>query len=206
MNIYERVVVPRLIEWGLARRAVDAARRDTLAPARGEVLEVGVGTGLNLMCYPGDVGRITSVGPESDLDPRARARAKRAGLFVDHVRGDGQALAFEDGAFDTAVATFLLCSVADPAAAARELARVVGPSGQLLFLEHIIGRPGATRRAQGLAEPVLRRLTGGCSLLRDTRTILEQAGFTFESIEEEHVEEMPLLYRRVIRGVARVRA
>jgi ubiquinone/menaquinone biosynthesis C-methylase UbiE len=205
MNAYERIVLPRIIEWGLGARAITDARRAALAPAYGHVLEVGMGTGLNLSCYPGTVGRLTSIGPEPDLDPRARARADRAGLFVDHVSGVGEAMPFTDGAFDTVVVTFVLCSLPDPITAAREFARVLAPAGQLLFLEHIIGRPGFTRRAQRAFEPVLRRINCGCSLLRDTRATLEHAGFTFEHIEEEHMEEMPLLYRRVIRGIARPR-
>lgn len=206
MNAYERIVLPRILEWGLGARAITDARRDTLAPARGHVLEIGVGTGLNLICYPGNVGRLTSVGPEPELDPRARERARRAGLFVDHVHGVAEALPLPDGAFDTVVVTFVMCSLPDPVSATRELARVLAPGGQLLFLEHIIGRPGLTRRAQRAVEPVMRRINCGCSLLRDTRATLEEGGFTFAHIEEEHLEEMPLLYRRVIRGVARHRS
>lgn len=205
MNAYQRIVLPRLIEWGLGRRAVEEVRRATLAPAHGHVLEVGVGTGLDLMCYPGNVGRLISVGPEPELDPRARDRALRAGLFVEHVQGDLHALPFADDCFDTVVVAFVLCSMEDPLAAARELSRVLAPAGQLLFLEHIIGRPGLTRQAQRTLDPLLRRVNCGCSLLHDTRATLEHAGFTFEHIEEEHLEEMPLLYRRVIRGIARPR-
>jgi SAM-dependent methyltransferase len=201
-SLYERVVFNRILEWSLDRPGVRAIRRAALAPARGEVVEIGVGTGLNLPHYPAQVRSVTSVGLEPRLDPRAARRAAAAGVRVDHVRGDGQRLPLPDASFDTAVAMLVLCSIPDAISAVRELRRVLKPGGQLLFLEHIIDTPGVGRRAQRLAEPVLYRVNCGCSLLRDTRPVIERGGFRFTSIEEEHMPAMPLLYRRMIRGVA----
>ena len=165
------------------------------------MLEIGVGTGLNLAAYPTSIDSITAIGPEPSQHPLAAERSSASGIEVEMVTGDAHQLPFGSGEFDTAVITFTLCSVADPRQVAREAARVLAPGGQLLYCEHIIARPGPGRWLQRLAEPALSRINLGCSLLRDLAPAIG-GSFRIESLTEDYVRSLPPLYRRVIFGRA----
>ncbi len=202
MGWYERVVFARLLDGALDIPTVWALREAVLAPAAGEILEVGVGTGLNFARYPPSVKRVTAVTRDEALHERAAARAARRGIAVEHVRGDAQALPFPDERFDTVVCSFLLCSLPDPARAAREMARVLKRDGRLLVMEHVAAE-GARRAYQRLVEPLNRVVTGGCRLLRDTRSTLAGSGFLVGELVTADVEGVSLPHRRVLRGTAR---
>ena len=202
MGLYERAVFNPAMDWVLSRPPVEAERARLLAAARGSVVEIGVGTGLNLPHYPPAVTAITAVAPAAALDARAARRARERGLPVELVNARAEWLPLPDGAFDTAVSTFVLCTVADPAAAIGELRRVLRPGGRILFLEHVVRRRGAGRAIQRLLDPLHRPLTCGCSLVRDTASALA-ADFTIDELEELDLPGLPYTVKRVIRGSGR---
>ncbi len=204
MGLYERAVFNPAMDWVLSRRSVAAERARLLAAARGAVLEIGVGTGLNLPHYPAAVTAITAAAPAAEIDGRAARRAVERGLSVELVNAHAESLPFPAGSFDTAVSTFVLCTVADPEAAIRELARVLRPGGRLLFLEHVLRPRGAGRVLQRLLDPIHRPLTCGCSLVRDTAAALS-ARFELEDLDDHELAGMPYTVRRVIRGSGRPR-
>jgi SAM-dependent methyltransferase len=173
-----------------------------LAPASGEILEIGLGTGLNLPSYPASVAAIVSVGPEAEVDPRAARRAAARGLHIAHRPGDARRLPFDAARFDTVVCCLVLCTIPEPARAVRELARVLRPGGQLLFLEHVVAPGGARRVLQHLLNPAMRPLLCGCEVTRDSERTLAENGFAFREIERYDFAPMSWLHRRVIRGVA----
>jgi ubiquinone/menaquinone biosynthesis C-methylase UbiE len=206
MGWYEQAIYPRLLEWSLDVPGVHAERARALAPARGEILEVGPGTGLNFPHYPPSVNRLTVVTPQSALDPRAERRAGARSLEIAQLAGGAERLPVGDASFDTLVCTFLLCCVPDPRAAAREFARALRPGGQLLVLEHVAAPRGSPRRlAQRLSNPANRLIGCGCSLLNDPVPALVDGGFAFTNAEELDVPVLPWLLRRTLRGVAVLR-
>jgi ubiquinone/menaquinone biosynthesis C-methylase UbiE len=202
MGLYERAVFNPAMDWVLSRPAVQAERARLLAAARGSVLEIGVGTGLNLPHYPPAVTAITAAAPAAALDERAARRARDRGIAVELVNARAESLPFASGSFDTAVATFVLCTVADPAAAVDELARVLRPGGRILFLEHVVRRRGPGRLVQRVLDPIHRPLTCGCSLVRDTAAALA-ARFELEEIAELDLPGLPYTVKRLIRGNGR---
>ncbi len=202
MGLYERAVFNPAMDWVLSRPAVQAERGRLLAAARGSVLEIGVGTGLNLPHYPPAVTAITAAAPAAALDERAARRARDRGIAVELVNARAESLPFASGSFDTAVATFVLCTVADPAAAVDELARVQRPGGRILFLEHVVRRRGPGRLVQRVLDPIHRPLTCGCSLVRDTAAALA-ARFELEEIAELDLPGLPYTVKRLIRGNGR---
>jgi SAM-dependent methyltransferase len=203
MGFYEqRIFNPFILERSLDVPAVNAERARLLAGASGEILEIGVGTGLNLPHYPRAARAITSLGPEPTLDAFASRRAAARGLTIAHTPGDAGRLPFASGSFDTVVCTLVLCTIPEPGRAARELARVLRPGGRLLFLEHVAAPGGVRRAAQRLLNAPLRAALCGCEVTRDTERTLSEGGFSFREIERYDVPEMSWLHRRVIRGVA----
>ena len=162
--------------WPFERAAIGAWRRRLAARARGRVLEIGTGTGSQLRWYGAGL-EVVALEPDPDMAARARRRVARAAAHVRIREGPAEALPFPDGSFDTAVATFCLCSVMDPAAALAELHRVLVPGGRLLAIEHVhlSWQPG--RRLQSLAAPAWASVAGGCRLDRDTVAAVREAGF-----------------------------
>jgi ubiquinone/menaquinone biosynthesis C-methylase UbiE len=199
---YERHVLPRFLDW--AMRQVNDARAPTLADARGEVLEVGFGTGLNLKHYPDTVARLVAVDPMVALDARVNARIAKAPFPVERhaLRAEG-GLPFDAARFDRVVMTWTLCSIAEPGPALAEMRRVLKPDGRLLFIEHGIAADPRTARWQRRITPLWRRFTGGCHLDRPMDELIARSGFQLEQIERFRHPDAPGIAAHLYRGVAR---
>lgn len=206
MGWYEQNVFnPFILDAALDVPEVTAERVRLLAQAAGEILEVGVGTGLNLPAYPEAVEAVTSIGPEEALHPRAVQRAERRRMKVSHVPGDAARLPFDAARFDTVICTLVLCTIPEPARAVREMARVLRPGGRMLFLEHVVAPGGARRVFQRLLNAPLRALLCGCEVTRDSERTIRESGFAIREIERYDLAPMTWLHRGVIRGVAEPR-
>src|ERR1700730_2281456 len=137
MGFYSSYIFPRLVEWSLGNAIVRDQRRAALASLRGQVLEIGFGTGLNLACYPPQVTGLTAIDSVTMLPGRVADRIARTQMRVQRLKLDaGGRLPFEGESFDGVVTTFTLCSIADVAAALAEIRRILKPSGDYVFLEH----------------------------------------------------------------------
>jgi ubiquinone/menaquinone biosynthesis C-methylase UbiE len=203
MSWYEQKVFnPVILDTALDVPEIHAERARALEAASGAVLEIGVGTGLNLQGYPAAIDRVVSLGPEAELHPRAVRRAAARGIALEHVPGDAGRMPFDAGRFDTVVCAFVLCTVPDPAGALRECARVLRPGGKLLFLEHVAAPAGARRAFQRLLNAPMRVLLCGCEVTRDTERAIAGNGFAIAEIARYDVAPMSWLHRGVIRGVA----
>ncbi len=178
MGLYARYILPRLID--LAMRNKDAARlRSAWIPqARGEVLEVGVGSGLNLPFYSPEVKRVRGVDPSGELQRMARKRMPDGPIQVEFVSQSAEEpLPLPEESIDTVVVTWTLCSIPNVSRALKEMKRVLRMEGRLIFIEH--GRapdPGVVVWQDRLT-PVWRRIGGGCHLNRKMDELLAAAGF-----------------------------
>ncbi|MFF5209520.1 class I SAM-dependent methyltransferase [Streptosporangium sp. NPDC000396] len=159
-------------------------RQGLLADLSGEVIEVGAGNGLTFAHYPPTVARVLAVEPEPRLRRLAQAAADEAPVPVEVVGGLADRLPGKGQTFDAAVVSLVLCSLPDPAAALREMYRVLKPGGQLRFLEHVrADSPGLARVQDLLDATIWPRLAGGCHTGRDSAALIERAGFTMEHLE-----------------------
>jgi ubiquinone/menaquinone biosynthesis C-methylase UbiE len=174
-------------------------RRAALSRARGRTLEIGAGTGLNFDLYPDAVTELVLTEPE---EPMARRLRERAGDRARVLESGADALPFDDGAFDTIVSTLVLCTVPDPAAALREIRRVLAADGQLLLVEHVRSEDPGLATWQDRLRPAWRFVARGCEPNRDTAANLAAAGFTVD-VEPGRLPKAAPLVRPIISGVAR---
>ena len=181
------------------RKGLAERRRALLAPLEGEVIEIGAGTGFNLPHYE-RAARVVAVEPDPSMAKRLRRRVTEARVPVEVVAASAERLPFPDASFDHAVATLVLCSVSDPAAALGELRRVLRPEGSFVFLEHVRG-DGRLARWQDRLAPVHVRVAG-CHPNRDTAAEIERAGFRFQRLERMPLPAGHPLVRPAIQGVA----
>ena len=189
-----------------AERLGLAARRvELLAGLSGRVLEVGAGNGLNFTHYPRSVIEPVAVEPEPHLREHAERAALEASVPTTVVDAVAEKLPFPDAAFGAAVASLMLCSVADVTAALAELHRMLRPGGELRFFEHVASSRSAWRTLQRAADATLwPRLSGGCHLGRDTEHLIAAAGFTIERCDRFTFRIPPLDPPKThILGVAR---
>lgn len=182
-------------------------RRDLLKQARGRVLELGSGTGLNLELYPHEgLDRLVLTEPDPHMFKQLRKRAEEGCPGADLVEAGAESLPFEDGSFDTVVVTLVLCTVPDQPAALREISRVLAPGGQLLFLEHVrASEPGLAKWQDRLEKP-WRFIGDGCHCNRDTVASIAAAGFDLGEVEHGELPKIAPIVRPLVRGTARIAA
>lgn len=178
-------------------------RRDLLCQARGRVLELGSGTGLNLELYPREgLDSLVLTEPDPHMVKQLRKRAQEVCPGADLVESGAEDLPFEDDSFDTVVVTLVLCTVPDQPAALREIARVLAPGGQLLFLEHVRSPDPGLARWQDRLEKPWRFLGDGCHCNRDTIAAISAAGFELDEVGRGELPKAPPIVRPLVSGRA----
>ena len=182
MNPYSRYVLPRLVDFAMRQKRVRERRARLVPRAYGAVLEIGIGSGLNLPYYDSRVTRICGVDPSAKLLDIARRNAERARVEVELLRQGAERLPFRDASFDSAIMTWSLCSIADPLAALREVKRALRPGGELFFIEHGLAPDRGVATWQRRLTPLWRPLAGGCHL---DRRMAELFRAVFPAVELE---------------------
>jgi ubiquinone/menaquinone biosynthesis C-methylase UbiE len=203
MSIYSRYVFPWLLDHVLVSPQVNEQRRLALSPAAGEVLEIGLGTGLNLPFYPPGVERLTAIDPNAGMTRRAAPRAAAASVPVSVLSADAAELPLPDASFDTVVSTWTMCSIAALPAALREVHRVLRPGGRLLFVEHGLSPSPRVAKWQRRLTPINRRLADGCHLDRDIARLISESPLEMEICETLSLAHVPQIAGFLYRGVAR---
>ena len=177
MSFYNDHILPHVINLAMRNRELSAYRERVVSQAHGRVLEIGIGSGLNLPLYGSRVDAILGLDPAARLIAMARNAANRSKIPVTLITGSAQAIPMDRGSIDTLVTTWTLCSIPDVGAALQDMRRVLKPGGQLLFVEHGSAPEENVRRWQNRLTPVWKRIGGGCHLNRPIRTFIEDAGF-----------------------------
>lgn len=183
MGIYANYIFPHLLELVLRAREPMKYRARALEQAQGEVLELGFGTGLNLLSYPPAVARLTIVDPARLLPKRVARRIAAVEFPVETAFLDAARLPFDSERFDTIVSTWTLCTIPDVAAALSEARRVLKPDGRLLFLEHGRSDDPHVARRQDRWNGLQRIIGCGCNLNRPIDQLIESSGLRITQME-----------------------
>jgi ubiquinone/menaquinone biosynthesis C-methylase UbiE len=187
---------------GTEKAGLRARREALLSHAAGRVLEIGAGTGANLPLYGDAVESLTVTEPEAPMARRLERRAREQSRPVEVVQAPAEQLPFEDGQFDVAVSTLVLCTVGDPARALGELHRVLKPGGELLFLEHVRSDAPRVARWQDRLNGVSKVIGHGCNCNRSTIDAIRAAGFTVTELEHDKLPKAPPTHRPLVVGTA----
>jgi len=194
MGLYERFCWAPLLDFVMRQAPITRQRERVVPRARGRVLEVGMGSGLNLAVYDrAHVSTIAALEPSLALREVARSRAAERGLSVDFIGLDGEQIPADDHAFDTVVSTYTLCSIPDAPRALAEMRRVLKPDGQLLFAEHGVSPDVGIARWQHRVNGVWRVISGGCNMDRAIPDLIRGAGFRIAELDALYLPGPKLL-------------
>jgi ubiquinone/menaquinone biosynthesis C-methylase UbiE len=178
-------------------------RRELLAKARGQTLEIGSGTGLNLVHYPDDLDGLVLAEPDSSMRKRLQATVRRTERKAQVIDAYTEELPFDDASLDTVVSTLVLCTVDAPDVALREIRRVLRPDGQLLFIEHVRSESLLLARWQDRLARPWQRFAEGCRCNRATLELIEACGFAVDA-HSAAWRTMPLIIRPLAIGRATI--
>jgi ubiquinone/menaquinone biosynthesis C-methylase UbiE len=202
VGLYNDVILPKLCHLAMRNRRLTPYRKRVVASAAGRVLEIGIGSGLNLPFYPAVVREILGLEPSPQLVSMAKEAAAASPSLVTFIEGSAESIPLDSESIDTVVTTWTLCTIPQAATALDEMRRVLKPSGRLLFVEHGLAPDESVRKWQDRLTPAWRCLSGGCHLNRPIRRMIEHAGFRLDRIESDYMPG-PKLMTFMYEGAAR---
>jgi ubiquinone/menaquinone biosynthesis C-methylase UbiE len=203
MGLYNDIVLPRLIDHAMRQEDLVGYRQRVVGAAQGRVLEVGIGSGLNLPFYGPGVTEVIGLDPSKALIDMVSRRARANGRVVSLLLGSAEAIPLETGSVDAVLTTWTVCSIRDAATALAEMRRVLKTTGDLLFVEHGRAPDPWVVRFQDWLTPAWKRLAGGCHLNRPIPDLIEQAGFRVVDLRTGYADLGPRPFTFMYEGLAR---
>ncbi len=188
MSLYNKHVLPNLVHFACSLQPAMRQRQRIIPLARGRVLEVGLGSGLNLPFYDASkVSKVWGLDPSPEMIQMAETRARSVNFEVEFIDLPGEEIPFESNSVDTVVVTYTLCTIVEVDRAIQEMLRVLRPGGELVFCEHGIAPDVTVRRLQKCINPLWKRIGGGCHLNREIPKLIEHNGFRIKEMEAMYI-------------------
>ena len=191
MGIYQEQLLPRFQDLIMSRKSAREVRARVCEGLRGDVVEIGFGSGLNSPYYPTEVTKVLAVEPSKVCMRLAEPRIARASITVEMAGLNGEHLDLPSESFDAVLSTWTLCTIPDVAAALAEIRRVLKPEGAFHFVEHGHAPDTSVAKWQHRLEPLNKRFAGGCHLTRRIADSIEQAGFAFGQLDTYYFNGEP---------------
>src|SRR5574340_587710 len=188
MSFYDKWILPRLVDVAMRNKEATRYRSQVVPKASGAVLEIGVGSGLNLPFYGAGVEQLYGLDPSQELLVMARKKASAIAFPIDFLAHSGEEIPLDNASIDTVVTTWTLCSIPDPIKALKEMRRVLKPGGTLIFAEHGLAPETRVQGWQQRLNPLWSRFTGGCNLNRKMDQLIQAAGFRITELETEYAK------------------
>ena len=203
MRFYQEKILPHLISKVCASEDLMALRQSLIPRAKGAVLEVGMGSGINLSLYqPSEVTRVYGLEPSAGMRHKAIDNANRSPVPLEWLNLPGEEIPLADASIDTVVLTFTLCSIAGWAKALSQMKRVLRADGKLLFLEHGESPDAKVQRWQHRITPAWKRIGGGCHLNRPIADLIRSADLDIVELDTFYLKGAPRIAGYIYRGVA----
>ncbi len=192
MGFYENRILPRLIDLGCGTKPIAKQREKVVPRAEGRVLEIGMGSGLNVPFYdPKRVELVWGLEPSEGMRRKAMPRVAAAPFPVEWIDLPGEEIPLDDDSADTVLLTYTLCTIPDFRNALAQMRRVLKPGGTLLFSEHGAAPDANVRRWQDRINPLWKKLAGGCNITREVPSALEEAGFEIRELDTMYLPGTP---------------
>jgi SAM-dependent methyltransferase len=203
VGLYRKLIVPRLTDLAMRNEQLGPYRERVIGAAGGRVLEIGVGSGLNLTRYPAAVRELLALEPDPKLMAMARNASPAAGAArIGFIEGSAERIPLESGSVDTVVSTWTMCTIPDIRRALDEMRRVLKHGGRLLFVEHGLAPDTGVRKWQNRLDPLWTRVGGGCHLNRPIEALITDAGFEMDRLHTGYMPG-PKLMTYMYEGAAR---
>ncbi|NOX33791.1 MAG: class I SAM-dependent methyltransferase [Deltaproteobacteria bacterium] len=194
MEFYNHYILPNLTHWVCSHKDITYQRKKVIPLARGRVLEIGIGSGLNLPFYDRKkIDFLWGLDPSKQLRKIAEKKAADVLFKVDFIGLSGEEIPLEKNSADTVVVTYTLCSIPDVLKALNEMNRVLKPGGELLFCEHGKAPDTHILQWQNRLNPIWKRLSGGCHLNRPVPGLLKKAGFKIQNLDMMYTSNLKLI-------------
>lgn len=192
MGLYEKYILPHFINCACSAKPMMKQREKVVPLATGTVLEIGIGTGLNLPYYDSSkVERLIGLDPSEKSWELAAERAAHLDFPVEFIGLPGEEIPLEDNSVDTVLMTFALCTIPDPITALHGMKRVLKPGGKMFFCEHGCAPDESVRKWQDRINPFWGKMAGGCNLNRDIPELVESGGFKIADMESMYLPSTP---------------
>lgn len=189
MKFYDEHVLPHLINCACGMNAIERLREKMVPLARGRVLEVGMGSGLNLKYYQEEyVDLVWGLEPSEGMRRKAQANLDASNIKVEWLGLPSESIPLDDDSADSIVLTYTLCTIEDPISALAEMRRVLKPGGELIFSEHGKSPDKSVQRWQDRVNPIWKKLAGGCNLNRAIPSLIAEAGFNFTKLDQKYIK------------------
>ncbi len=192
MSFYDNHILPHVIDLACGSKPVLKQREKIVPQAEGRILEIGMGSGINIPFYnPDKVEKVWGLEPSEGMREKARPRVEAAPFELEWLGLPGEEIPLDNDSADTIVLTYTLCTIPDWRAAVEQMRRVLKPGGKLLFSEHGKAPDEAVRKWQDRINPVWKKIGGGCHLNRDIPKLLTEGGFAIKKLDTMYVPSTP---------------
>jgi ubiquinone/menaquinone biosynthesis C-methylase UbiE len=192
MSLYEKYVLPKFLNCACGSKPVARQREKVVPLAEGKVLEIGIGSGLNLPFYDKTkVDEIWGLDPSEELSEMARAVAIQEGMEVNFISSGAEEIPLPDDHFDSVLITYTMCTIPEVIRANTEIRRVLKNQGKMIFCEHGAAPDDNIRKWQKRINPFWGKIAGGCNINRNIPSLIQESGFDIVEMEEMYLPNTP---------------
>lgn len=188
MNLYDKYMLPKVVNWACRQNPSMRQREKIIPLATGNILEIGVGSGLNLPIYhTKNVKHLTAIDPSLEMWKKNKVNLEKLPFDTEFIQAFSEDIPLDNNSFDTVVITYALCTIVDTQKALEEIKRVLKPNGKLLFCEHGKAPDKVVEKWQNRINPIWKRIGGGCNLNKDIPLIIKENGFDLKQLDSMYI-------------------
>ena len=192
MGLYDKYILPKFLNCACGSKPINYQRQKVVPLAKGKVLDIGIGSGLNIPFYNSDkIDQVIGIDPSHELIDLAKELANDSKASIELVIGSAESIPYPDNFFDTVLVTYTMCTIPNVAIANKEMWRVLKDDGRLIFCEHGLAPDKKISKWQNRIDPFWGKIAGGCHLNRDIQKLITDAGFSFESLDKMYIPSTP---------------